>query len=82
MFAGGRGGQAGSGRRQRSAAGQDWTPGEEEEGVVHLARSIHHICSLVILLLQIKMFNSTSYHQAVCIFNVSSLFSEGLYEVL
>ena len=37
MIIGGRGSKEGGGRGLRGAACQDWAPGQEEEGVVHLA---------------------------------------------
>ena len=61
MFAGGRGGQAGSGRRQRSAAGQDWTPGEEEEGVVHLALPVSS-CLQLSLVIRNKPVNNNLHN--------------------
>ena len=62
MFAGGRGGQAGSGRRQRSAAGQDWTPGEEEEGVVHLALAVSSCLQLSFVKSEKKTVNNNLHN--------------------
>ena len=68
MFVGGRGGQAGSGRRQRSAAGQDWTPGEEEEGVVHLALAVSSCLQLSFVIRNKPVNNNLHNNKSVKVF--------------